>query len=132
MPVTTVLASLAATVAIGAGAALGITSGTDAEVPAPAAASDAAADTQRVDLACDRLPNLLLRAENLSERLAADAGTPGSLAWLDARAEAAQAAGRDDLATALRNRLEVRSDLAALLPDRIARLEQAQAWCADH
>jgi hypothetical protein len=86
----------------------------------------------RLQLACDRIPNLLRRTGNLEQRLAGDAETRGSLAWLEARIAAAEAAGRSDRAQALRARLTVREDLQELLPGRVERLEQARSGiCVD-
>ena len=87
---------------------------------------------KRLQRACDRIPNLLTRSENLQTRLAADASTRGSLAHLEARIAKARAAGKTDLATALENRLKVREDLQDLLPARIEQLKKAQSGlCVD-
>ena len=85
----------------------------------------------RLATACDRVPEAIKRTKNLGARTAADARTRGSLAWLQAEADAAQAAGHADLATLLRGRLQVRKDLAALLPDRLTMLEQAEKLCGE-
>ena len=86
----------------------------------------------RLQRACDRIPNLLTRSQNLQTRLAGDASTRGSLAHLEARIAKAQAAGKTDLATALQNRLKVRQDLQELLPARIEQLQKAQTGiCVD-
>jgi hypothetical protein len=84
---------------------------------------------QRAELACARIPNVVTRTENLQERLAGDASTRGSLAWLEARADEAEERGRDELATALRTRLEVRTELADLLPLRLEALADAEVAC---
>lgn len=87
---------------------------------------------QRLERACDRIPNLLTRSEKLQTRLAGDASTRGSIAHLQARIAKVQAAGKTDLATALQNRLKVREDLQDLLPTRIEQLKKAQTGlCAD-
>ncbi|MGF1664258.1 MAG: hypothetical protein ACFCVG_17645 [Kineosporiaceae bacterium] len=86
---------------------------------------------ERADVACARVPNVVTRTENLQERLAGDASTRGSLAWLEARAEQAEERGRDEAATALRNRLEVRTELVDLLPLRLEALVDAEAACEE-
>ena len=91
-----------------------------------------AAAAQRLTVACARIPNLLIRSEKLQARLAADASTRGSIAWLQARIEAAQKSGRAELVTVLTNRLEVRRALQESLPGRTERLRQAQQGvCAE-
>jgi hypothetical protein len=102
------------------------------ETPAPTATQDQARAEllkQRLSLACARIPNLVTRTENLQTRLAADASTPGSIAWLEAKAAKAQAAGRDELAAALTARVAVRTELADLLPLRLEALDQAEQAC---
>jgi hypothetical protein len=84
---------------------------------------------QRAELACARIPNVVTRTQNLQERLAGDASTRGSLAWLEARADEAEERGRDEVATALRTRLEVRTELVDLLPLRLEALADAEVAC---
>lgn len=84
---------------------------------------------QRAAVACARIPNVVTRTENLQERLAGGEDTRGSIAWLEDRAEEAEARGRTDLAAALRTRLEVRTELADLLPLRLEALESARELC---
>ncbi|MGF1646656.1 MAG: hypothetical protein ACFCVF_07040 [Kineosporiaceae bacterium] len=84
---------------------------------------------QRAELACARIPNVVTRTENLQERLAGDASTRGSLAWLEERAEQAEDRDRTELAEALRTRLEVRTELADLLPLRLEALVDAEVAC---
>ncbi|MBI4939165.1 MAG: hypothetical protein HY830_00270 [Actinobacteria bacterium] len=86
----------------------------------------------RLQRACDRIPNLLVRSERLEDRLAADASTRGSIAHLEARIAKAEAAGDTERVTLLKNRLKVREDLQQLLPGRIDQLKQAQSGlCVD-
>lgn len=87
---------------------------------------------ERLELACARIPNALIRAENLQERLAGDASTRGSIAWLQARIDKAEDAGRTELATVLTNRLKVRESLQDVLPERIENLKEIQSGlCED-
>jgi hypothetical protein len=83
------------------------------------------ADGARVDLLCARVPNAVQRTQNLQARLAGDASTQGSLAWLSAKAAAAEKANRDELATVLKNRLAFRTQLAQFLPHRLELLQKA-------
>jgi hypothetical protein len=84
---------------------------------------------QRLAIACARIPNVIVRTENLEERLNGDETTIGSLAWLEGRIQQAGERGRDELAEVLENRLEVRRELAELLPLRLEALADAQARC---
>ncbi len=86
-----------------------------------------AADGQRRAKLCARVPNALLRTQNLQKRLAGDASVRGSLAWLEAQATSAEAGGRTGLATVLRNRLAFRTELAEFLPQRLELLQKARS-----
>ena len=99
---------------------------------APAQAAPTGQLAARLKLACDRVPNAITRTENLQTRLAADASTRGSLAWLQGKADQAKSRNHDQRANDLANRLTVRKDLAALLPGRLVLLQQAQKVCAAH
>jgi len=100
---------------------------------APASATTTVDDRlrQRLELVCARVPNAITRTERLTERLAGDATTPGSLLWLEEKAAEARETGRDDLATGLENRLEVRTQLADLLPERLEFLQRAVVRCEE-
>lgn len=76
---------------------------------------------------CARVPNAVIRTQNLEKRLAGSASTKGSLAWLQAKVAAAEAANRTELATVLKNRLAFRTELAEFLPQRLALLQKAQS-----
>ena len=65
----------------------------------------------------------------MQQRLAADAQTKGSLAFLQHRIDAAEQAGQDDLATVLGLRLQARQLRVEQLPKRLDLLEQAKATC---
>lgn len=75
---------------------------------------------------CARVPKAIARTQALEKRLAADASTKGSLAWLKAKADAAQAAHQTELATSLERRLAFRKELAQFLPHRLELLQTAQ------
>jgi hypothetical protein len=97
----------------------------------PSAAATALPDGDRLerrrDLLCARVPNAVDRTQQRITRLAGDASVRGSLAWVSARVDEAEAAGRDELATTLRNRLAFRRELAEFLPQRLELLEQARS-----
>jgi hypothetical protein len=98
-------------------------------VPGVAHAEDTAPQRPRIERACLRIPNLELRTQQLIRRLEADASVSGSLAWLEAQANRAADAGRDQLATVLRNRLAVRRQTLEVLKVRDARLDELAARC---
>jgi hypothetical protein len=79
--------------------------------------------------ACTRLPARLEKVEKLRTRLHADAQTRGSLAFLQARIGTAKAAGHTDQARLLSDRLAVRKDLDASLPDILTHLLDAKQVC---
>lgn len=83
----------------------------------------------RLAAACARVPNAIIRTENLQERLAGDVDTRGSLLWLADLADRADARDRPELAEALRNRLDVRTEIAGTLEVRLERLQEATVAC---
>lgn len=112
--------------------AVGIALGADPS--GSAAAGQKHADQQvdlRIDEACRRIPVRLARVKSAQDRLAAGATTRGSIAFLEARIARAEAAGEDDAARLLGNRLAIRRDLAAALPDVQLRLEDSQQVCTE-
>ena len=82
--------------------------------------------------ACNRLPARLARVQKVQARLDGDASTKGSIAALQARIGAATAAGKQDVARVLTDELAIRKDIAGTLPDRVAKLQDEQAVCAQH
>jgi len=78
---------------------------------------------------CSRIPNRIERVEKAQARLGADAATKGSIARVQARLERAEAEGHTDLARLLRDRLAIRKDVAAVLPDILVHLKDAQEVC---
>jgi hypothetical protein len=99
----------------------------DAELAALATDTEKGAAGAHRKLACARVPNAVTRTQNLQKRLAADASTRGSLAWLGAKVAAAEKADRAELATTLKNRLAFRTELAQFLPHRLALLQKASS-----
>jgi hypothetical protein len=86
----------------------------------------------RLERACLRIPNLQTRTDNLIARLNADAGTRGSLAWLQAQIDDATSKGRTQLVTVLTNRLEVRTQSLEVLANRQERLTKLADLCRTH
>ena len=81
---------------------------------------------QRLEAFCTRVPHLIERGEKVQPRLAGDADTKGSLAWLRARVDKAEEQGRDRAVRRLERRLERRTELAERLPERLERLRTAR------
>jgi len=100
----------------------GVASGTDA----------GAGDGVRWEAACSRIPQRVERVEQVQHRIQGSAETKGSIAFLEARIERQRQAGHDDAVRLLENRLAVRKDVAAMLPDVLTRLHDAQQVCASH
>jgi hypothetical protein len=102
-------------------------------MPSAAHAQDTGGDLgPRLERACLRIPNLQIRTDNLIERLNGDASVRGSLAWLQARVDKAEAEGREQLVTVLENRLVVRTKTLEVLEQRQAKLPELKQKCIDH
>jgi hypothetical protein len=84
----------------------------------------------RVSVVCARVPNLLARADQLMQRLPAGPETPRSIAWVKAKAQAARARNRTQLAEQLDDRATVLTQKLALLPNQKAALQNVQQQCA--
>jgi hypothetical protein len=92
----------------------------------PASADTSSATTgERLKERCEDLPLRIQRTQALEKRLAGNASTKGSIAYLQARIDKARAAGDDALAAALEKRLEFRKALAGFLPHRLDLLNTA-------
>lgn len=85
----------------------------------------------RLERACLRIPNLEIRTNRLTERLNGDATVRGSLLWLQAQIDKAEAAGREQLVTVLENRLAVRTQTLEVLEQRQAKLPALKQKCID-
>ncbi len=86
----------------------------------------------RLERACLRIPNMEIRTNNLIERLNGDATVRGSLLWLRAQVDKAEAAGREQLVTVLENRLAVRTQALEVVEQRQAKLPELKQKCIDH
>jgi hypothetical protein len=102
-------------------------------MPSAAHAQDSGDDVRpRLERACLRISNLQIRTDNLVERLNGDASVRGSLAWLQAKIDKAEAEGREQLVTVLENRLEVRTRTLEVVEQRQAKLPELKQKCIDH
>lgn len=117
-----------------------VTAGAGLIVPTAAQAASTTTDTAsatrelppRYERACLRIPNLQLRTTNLITRLNGDASTRGSLLWLQAQIDDAEAKGRTQLTTVLENRLKVRTQSLEVLTSRQDRLTKLADLCRGH
>jgi hypothetical protein len=102
-------------------------------MPSAVHAQDTGTDLRpRLERACLRIPNLQIRTENFIERLNGDASVRGSLAWLQAQIDKAEADGREQLVTVLENRLAVRTQTLVVLEKRSTKLDELKQKCIDH
>ena len=115
-----------------------VTAGAALVVPTVASAATPSTTTTVRELparyrrACLRIPNIQTRIGNVITRLNADASTRGSLLWLQAQIDDATAKGRTQLATVLKNRLEVRKQTLVVLTKRQERLMKLAEKCRQH
>ena len=126
---TGVAAAVVVVLATGGMAATAHADETTGSAGAGAPAASAQDWARRLDRACARVDKQLQRAQKVQTRIAADASTRGSIAFLQARIDRAKQAGQDDLATVLDLRLQMRRQIADQLPQRVDLLEQAQQTC---
>ena len=102
-------------------------------MPGAAHAQDAGTELgPRLERACLRIPNLQIRTDHLIERLNGDASVRGSLAWLQAQIDKAEAEGREQLVTVLDNRLAVRTKTLEVIEQRSPKLVELKQKCIDH
>ena len=113
-------------------AAVVVTAGAALVVPTAAHAAGSGELPARLGRACLRIPNLEIRTTNLITRLNGDASVRGSLAWLQAQIDDAEAKGRTQLVTVLKNRLAVRTQTLEVLGQRQQRLEKLAERCRNH
>jgi hypothetical protein len=85
---------------------------------------------QRVTHLCNRIPDLLERVDKASTRLAGDAQTKGSIAWLEAKQDQAQKSHHPKVANRLERVIERRTQRQAKLPELKQKLITAQGECA--
>ena len=121
---------LLATAAISATAVITLGAGTTSAAGVQAPAGD---DLRpRLERVCLRIPNLQVRTDNVLARLAGDASTRGSLAWLDVRISEAEANERPQLVEVLTNRRAVREATVPVLEARRDTLAGLAERCAGY
>ena len=86
----------------------------------------------RLEKVCAKVPTLESKVDAAITRLQGDASTKGSIAWLQAKLDAATTAGRTQAVTVLENRIQVRTDTLALLQAKQQKLAKVAQVCADH
>jgi hypothetical protein len=106
---------------------VGLTSAAAAETAPPSASPG-----PQLTRACGKIPHRIERLERVQTRLHADARTKGSIAFLQARIDRAKAAGHEDLARVLGDRMTVRKSVDDRLPTVLTALRDAQEVCAAH
>jgi hypothetical protein len=94
--------------------------------PAPAPTGDGA------KALCKRVPKIDRRIDRALKRLDAGADKRGSIARLQRRVDNAKAAGHDEIATFLQDRLTFRKSLVTTLDQRQKDLADVRTWCGDH
>jgi len=102
---------MAAIVAFAVPAATAGTAGTASVATTTAVSTAPATGKPHV---CQRLDRFEQRGKTAVARLGAGAGTKGSVAWLEAKAEAATKAGNNDRATRLSERAQRRTEALAI------------------
>lgn len=95
--------------------------------PGTPAASGTVDPDELARLCTDRLPAVQARAEHLIEVIEAGPQTPGSVAWLQARADTLEQNGNPERAQVVRARANLRTTHVADLTRLVQRLEDAAA-----
>jgi hypothetical protein len=127
------VAGLAAAVAVTAGLLLTGTGTAVADDPGTAAPQGpiTLSPEQATEVCTKRIPAILSRVDRLTTRINADATTRGSTAWLQARHDKAQAAGRTEEADRIQERIDGRPAKLGKLADAKKRAaEFRDAHCA--
>ncbi len=117
-----------------AGLVAGIAATCALMIPGAASASTAPAQDDlgsRLERACLRIANVETRTNNLITRLQGDVTVRGSLAWLQAQIDRAEARGNTDLVDVLTNRLAVREQTLVVLQLRLEGLPALEAFCIE-
>lgn len=136
-PLTRIVGTAALAGALALGAAVpaladATTTPTPTASPSTHVTVDGSTVTITTDLAtvqawCTRDHKAQQRLTELQQRIQADAGTKGSVAWLRARAAAATAAGHPDHARRLTDRADRRQDRLPQIAAALTRLQNADS-----
>jgi hypothetical protein len=127
------VAGLATAMAVTAGLLLTGTGTAVADDPGTAAPQGpiTLSPEQATEVCTKRIPAILSRVDRLTTRINADAATRGSTAWLQARHDKAQAAGRTEEADRIQKRVDGRPAKLGKLADAKKRAtEFRDAHCA--
>jgi hypothetical protein len=127
------VAGLAAAAAVTAGLLLAGAGTAVADGPGTAATQGpiTLSPEQATEVCTKRIPAILSRVDRLTTRINADAATRGSTAWLQARHDKAQAAGRTEEADRIQKRIDGRPAKLEKLADAKKRAtEFRDANCA--
>jgi hypothetical protein len=87
---------------------------------------------ERLTATCSRLSDRIERVGRAQERLAGGTEVMGSVARLQARIDRARGAGHDDAVRLLEDRMAIRKDVAAMVPEVLTHLRDAQQVCSEH
>ncbi|WP_406442322.1 hypothetical protein OHB14_25460 [Streptomyces sp. NBC_01613] len=117
-------------VGLAAAALLATGTGVAAAESTPAPAATPTGDGAKA--LCKRAPKIDHRIDRALKRLNAGAGKRGSIARLQQRVDNAKAAGHDEIATFLQDRLTFRKSLVTTLKQRKTDLADVTTWCKDN
>jgi hypothetical protein len=115
-----------------AGLFAGSTGVASAATPTPTPGSGAADLRTEAARDCKLITDLGPAVADLLAVVNGDATTPGSVAWLNAEAARAKAAGRANLAAWLTSRATLRQEQGAVLTTRQQLLANGASWCRAH
>ncbi|MEY9886677.1 hypothetical protein ABIA35_002310 [Catenulispora sp. MAP12-49] len=104
----------------------------DSPTSAPGSGSGAADLRTAATRDCALIKDLGPTVTDLLAIVNGDASTPGSVAWLNAGAAKAKAAGRANLASWLTTRATLRQEQGAVLQTRQQLLTTGTSWCQAH
>jgi hypothetical protein len=96
---------------------------------AHAQASPTPEQAAKIEQLCSQVPTLEGRIEAALGRINGGADVRGSLAWLEAKIAAAEAAGRTDAVAALQDRLAARTAAAGKLTEMLEKVASVAAKC---
>lgn len=122
----TLLVGLAAAALLATGTGAATAAGTTPPAPAATPTGDGA------KALCKRAPKIDHRIDRALKRLNAGADRRGSIARLQQRVDNAKAAGHDEIATYLQDRLTFRKSLVTTLQQRQKDLADVRTWCKDN
>jgi hypothetical protein len=97
---------------------------------APAMAQESSSvSRERLEYLCSKVPLIEARVRAAIAWINGDSDTRGSIAWLEVKAEQAEARGFTDLARRIRLRIEVLTERLDVLEARLERLAMWEARC---